>query len=92
MIKKFLSIALLFTTAILAPAHAAEPDEPEIIIRQMEDKVIHEYRVNGFTYAIKVIPENGKPYYLVAEEGGEQFMRFDEPRFLIPKWTIFSWD
>ena len=90
MIKKILSIALLCTLPILCYS-AEDPGEPEIIIRQMEDKVIHEYRINGFTYAIKVIPNKGKPYYLVAEEGGEQFMRVDEPRFLIPKWTVFSW-
>ena len=90
MIKRILSVALLCTLPI-AGYSAENIGEPEIIIRQMEDKVIHEYSINGFIYAIKVIPDKGKPYYLVAEEGGEQFMRFDEPRFLIPKWTIFSW-
>lgn len=90
MIKKILCIFLLSALSTISFA-ADDPAEPEIIIRQMEDKVIHEYRINGFVYAIKVIPNKGKPYYLVAEEGGEQFMRVDEPRFLIPKWTIFSW-
>jgi len=91
MIKKILCIALLSALPIVSNA-ANDPAEPEVIIRQMEDKVIHEYRIGGFTYAIKVVPKNGKPYYLVAEEGGEQFMRIDEPRFLIPKWEIFTWD
>jgi len=90
MIKRILSIALLCTLPIVSQA-AEELGEPEITIRQMEDKVIHQYSINGFIYAIKVIPNKGKPYYLVAEEGGEHFMRVDEPRFLIPKWTIFSW-
>jgi len=40
---------------------------------------------------IKVVPKKGKPYYLVAEDGDEHFMGVDEPRFLIPKWTIYSW-
>lgn len=91
MIKKILCITLLGTLPIFAQAND-NPAEPEVIIRQMEDKVIHEYRIGGFTYALKVIPKNGKPYYLVAEEGGEEFMRVDEPRQRIPKWTIFSWD
>lgn len=89
MIKKILGIALLCTLPIIGYG-ADDPAEPEVIIRQMEDKVIHEYSINGFIYAIKVVPKKGKPYYLVAEEG-EQFMRIDEPRFLIPKWTVFSW-
>jgi len=90
MIKKILCIALLSTLPVVCFA-ADDPAEPEIIIRQMEDKLVHEYRIGGFTYAFKVTPKNGKPYYLVAEEGGEHFMRVDEPRFLIPKWTVFSW-
>lgn len=91
MIKKILGIALLGILPMVSFA-ADDPAEPEVIIRQMEDKVVHEYRINGFTYALKVIPKNGKPYYLVAEDGGDQFMRVDEPRSLIPKWTIFTWD
>ena len=91
MIKKILCIALLGSLASLVQANE-DPAEPEVIIRQMEDKIVHEYRIGGFTYALKIIPKNGKPYYLVAEEGGDQFMRVDEPRQLIPKWTIFSWD
>lgn len=92
MFKKILTIGIFCSLPLAITAQAEEPGKPEIVIRQMEDKVVHEYKVNGFTYAIKVIPKNGKPYYLVAEEGGEQFMRIDEPRFLIPKWEIFTWD
>ena len=52
---------------------------------------MHEYRINGFLYAIKVIPKKGKPYYLVAEDGSDNFMRVDEPRFMVPKWEIITW-
>jgi len=89
MIIKILTIALLCTLPIVSYS-AENIDEPEIVIRQMEDKVIHEYRINGFTYAIKIVPKNGKPYFLVAENG-EHFSSIDEPKILIPKWTIFSW-
>jgi hypothetical protein len=92
MIKKILSIAIIAGLSFTGAVQAEEPDEPEIIIRQMEDKVVHEYRINGFTYAIKIVPNKGKPYYLVAEDGGDQFMRVDEPRRLIPRWEIFTWD
>lgn len=87
--NKFLILALLCVLPVTGYS-AGELGEPEIVIRQMEDKVVHEYSVNGFIYAIKVIPKNGKPYFLVAENG-EDFTSIDEPTILIPKWTIFSW-
>lgn len=92
MMKKTLVAALISLLSIL-PVSAQDDaiGEPKIVIKQMEDKVIHEYRINGFLYAIKVIPKKGKPYYLVAEDGNEYFIRVDEPRFLVPKWEIFSW-
>lgn len=89
---KFLAAALI--AALPLTLNAAPEDqggEPEIIIKQMEDKTVHEYRINGFLYAIKIMPKDGKPYYLVAEEGGENYMRVDEPRFVVPKWEILTW-
>lgn len=61
-------------------------------IRQEGDRTIQEYRVNGFLYAIKVIPKNGKPYFLVRADGSDgNFVRSDDPDMLIPSWEIFSW-
>lgn len=92
--KLIKSLAIALIAALPLSLHAAPEDqasEPDIIIKQMEDKTVHEYRINGFLYAIKIIPKNGKPYYLVAEEGGENYMRVDEPRFVVPKWEILTW-
>lgn len=91
-LKNIMAVGLLMIlplTSFAAPEDEAA--EPDIVIKQLEDKVIHEYRINGFLYAIKVIPKKGKPYYLVAEDGSDNFMRVDEPRFLVPKWEILSW-
>lgn len=92
--KLIKSLAIALIAALPLSLNAAPEDqasEPEIIIKQMEDKTVHEYRINGFLYAIKIIPKKGKPYYLVAEEGGENYMRVDEPRFVVPKWEILTW-
>ncbi len=44
-----------------------------------------EYRQNGFLYAIKVTPKNGKPYFLVRADGSDgNFIRSDQPDMLIP--------
>jgi hypothetical protein len=48
--------------------------------------------VNGFLYAIKVVPKHGKPYFLVRADGSDgNFIRSDQPDKLIPQWEIFSW-
>jgi len=64
----------------------------DVTIRQEGDKTIQEYRVNGFLYAIKVVPKHGKPYFLVRADGSDgNFIRSDQPDKLIPQWEIFSW-
>lgn len=91
-LRNLLCIALIMALpSLLAAAPEEGSNEPEIVIKQLEDKIVHEYRINGFLYAIKVIPKKGKPYYLVAEDGSDNFMRVDEPRFMVPKWEIITW-
>ena len=77
--------------AAMAADDAPTP-EPEVTIRTEGDKTIQEYRQNGFLYAIKITPKNGKPYFLVRADGSEgNFIRSDQPDMLIPSWEIFSW-
>ncbi|VVO82970.1 DUF2782 domain-containing protein [Pseudomonas fluorescens] len=89
-----LLLAGLFATVPLAvmAADDAPTAEPEVTIRTEGDKVIQEYRQNGFLYAIKVTPKVGKPYFLVRADGTEaNYIRSDQPDMLIPAWEIFSW-
>ncbi|MCU1718587.1 DUF2782 domain-containing protein [Pseudomonas sp. 5P_3.1_Bac2] len=90
-------ISLLLASVLTAAslnAVAEDPvnADPDVTIRQDGDRTIHEYRVNGFLYAVKVTPKNGKPYFLVRADGSDgQFVRSDSPDMLIPAWEIFSW-
>jgi len=73
---------------------ATEALEPQITIRQEEERVVEEYRMNGQLYMIKVTPRNAEPYYLVDADGdGQLEQRMDEldPKIMIPSWTIFRW-
>ena len=80
------------TRAAAAVAVDAPAADPDVTIRQDGDKTIQEYRQNGFLYAIKITPKNGKPYFLVRADGSEgNFIRSDQPDMLIPSWEIFSW-
>ena len=89
--------ALLLAALLAATPQAVSADEalggdPDVTIRQQDDKTIEEYRVNGFLYAIKVTPKTGKPYFLVRADGSDgNFIRADQPDMLIPAWEIFKW-
>ncbi len=77
------------------PATGMEEDmQPEISIIKRDDAEMHEYRLNGALYMIKVIPRIGAPYYLIDTTGdGNLNLRRSEldPAFVVPSWMIFRW-
>ena len=80
--------------AIPESAPSAESLEPEVTIIQRDKVTLHEYRLNGRLYAVKVIPRRGPPYFLVDGDGdGVMETRRNElaPDFLVPSWVLFSW-
>ena len=80
--------------AIPENAPGGESLEPEVTIIQRDKVTVHEYRLNGRLYAVKVIPRRGPPYFLVDGDGdGVMETRRNElaPDFLIPSWVLFSW-
>jgi hypothetical protein len=91
-LNRLLLLAMLVAVPCLAQAEDAPVQEPDVTIRQDGDRMLEEYRVNGFLYAIKVTPKHGKPYFLVRADGSDgNFVRSDSPDMLIPSWEIFSW-
>ncbi|KXG83197.1 MULTISPECIES: DUF2782 domain-containing protein [Pseudomonas] len=90
---RLLLLGLLVTMPVVTQAADEAPSaDPDVTIRTEGDKTIQEYRQNGFLYAIKVTPKNGKPYFLVRADGSEgNFIRSDQPDMLIPSWKIFEW-
>ncbi|KFX70804.1 hypothetical protein TMS3_0102355 [Pseudomonas taeanensis MS-3] len=91
-LNSLLLASLLALSSVAALAEDPVSAEPDVTIRQEGDRTVQEYRVNGFLYAIKVTPKNGKPYFLVRADGSDgNFIRSDSPDMLIPAWEIFSW-
>ena len=109
MMQKLIAV-LLFTLALPAYAGdtAPEPEAdapppttgleedmtPEVSIIKRDDAVVHEYRLNGALYMIKVEPRIGAPYYLIDTTGdGELNARRSEldPALVVPSWMIFRW-
>ena len=92
--RAFLLLTFLFSLSIWAAvSHAEEPasgEEPDIVIREEDDKTFYEYRVGGVLKEIKVVPKVGPVYYLVPADG-EGWIREEKSQVLVPKWVLFEW-
>ncbi len=79
-----------------APTGMSDEDlmEPEVTITKRDDAVVHEYRMNGQLYMVKVIPSRGYPYYLMDSDGDglleSRYSQID-PALVVPRWMIFRW-
>jgi len=89
----FFTLFFCFTAIAASEESSIVPTEPEITIRPGGDREVHEYRANGILYAIKVVPKNGIPYFLVDSDGSGNYLRqdlgMDENKLLIPQWVLF---
>ncbi len=86
-------LAIQLSSLLISPAHAEEsiqPAEPQIVIRNEDDKTFYEYRVNGVLKEIKVVPKVGPTYYLVPQDGNA-WIREDRSQVLVPSWVLFEW-
>lgn len=90
-LKHLIFAGMLASLPLAGFAQEPVDGEPDVTIRQEGDRTVEEYRVNGFLYAVKVTPKNGKPYFLVRADGDSNFVRSDQPDMLIPAWEIFRW-
>jgi hypothetical protein len=87
-----LCIIFLPSLALAEESQIVPSNDPKVTIHKMEDKTVYEYSVNGFIYAIKVVPKNAPTYYLVKANKNGDFMRSDQPDdLLVPSWKIITW-
>ena len=76
------------------PEIANDPDlEPQVTIVRRDKETHEEYRVGGRLMWIKVTPQSGRAYYLVAEGSNGTFVRRDslDTGLRVPMWLLFSW-
>ena len=83
-----LTVGLTLAAASPALAQSNENLEPDITIRQEEERIIREYRVNGELYAIEIRPAAGPSYYLVDRDGDGNFERQEGDRIAVPEWVL----
>ena len=82
-------------SSLPAPTGVDEDElEPEVKIYKRNDAIIHEYRINGRLYMVKVVPRVGPPYILYDGDGNgslESRSHQLDPAPIIPNWVIHSW-
>jgi hypothetical protein len=76
-----------------APATSEFELEPQVTIIRRDNETREEVRVGGELRFIRVTPLHGRPYYLVPDQNGFQFIRRDslDTSLKVPMWMILSW-
>ncbi len=75
------------------PLQSGDPLTPEITIVEGEQGKIHQYRIGGRIYMVKVVPRVGEPYYLLDTTGDGELdsQAGGIQNISVPKWILFSW-
>lgn len=79
----------------IPPKVQDEQIEPTVTIREEDNRLIEEYRMNGRVYMVKITPKGGVPYYYVDSDGDGQLELDMDKRALNPVqpvfWKIKEW-
>lgn len=82
----------LVALALAMQARAADGEirGPDVTIIAGEERTIYEYRQNGELRMIKIVPNWGKPYYLVPRDRTTGFGDLERAEMLLPSWVLFE--
>ena len=81
-----LAVALPWTAS--AVAEEGELEGPDIVIIAEEERTIFEFRRAGELRMVRVVPQIGKPYYLVPRDQTKGFGNLERADMLVPSWVI----
>lgn len=91
-------LLLLALTIGTGPVNAAAPEStaptpeelrgPDVVIIAGEERTIYEYRQNGHLRMVKIVPNWGKPYYLLPRDPTAGFGDLERADALLPTWVI----
>jgi Protein of unknown function (DUF2782) len=67
--------------------------EPQVTIIRRESETVEEVRIGGELRFVRVTPTHGRPYYLVPDPNGGQFIRRYslDTTVKVPMWMLLSW-
>ena len=81
------ALALLAACPAALAAETAQRG-PDVTLIEGEERTIYEYRQNGQLRLVKIVPRNGRPYFLAPLDPAQGFGDFDRAEFVVPRWEI----
>lgn len=80
-------------TATPAPFAGDPALEPQVTIIRRDNDTVEEVRIGGELRFMRVTPRHGRPYFLVPDPNGGQFIRRYslDTSVKVPMWMLFSW-
>lgn len=63
---------------------------PDVVITAGKDRTVYEYRQNGQLRIVKIVPQFGRPYYLVPADQTRGFGDLGQADLLLPQWVIIE--
>lgn len=81
----------------IPPKVQEEQIEPTVTIREEEERLIEEYRMNGRLYMVKVTPKKGGVSYYYVDTNGDGKLELDpDQQAMNPvqpvHWKVIEWD
>ena len=91
---RWLWLAPLLLLAVAVRGADEAPEEalrgPDVTIIAEQQRTIYEYRQNGILRMVKIVPDWGKPYYLIPRDQTDGFGDLEKADMLLPSWVLFE--
>lgn len=72
------------------PPSLKEARGPDVTLIAGDKRTVYEYRQNGKLRMIKVVPQGGKPYFLVPRNPTSGFGDLEQADTLVPRWVLIE--
>ena len=90
-----LGVAVMLSCLMLAPIATLGTSAnrgPDVIIVAEKNRMIYEFRQNGHLRMIRVVPNVGRPYYLVPRDPTNSDGDLRRVESLVPSWVLWEFD
>lgn len=83
-------LALLTTPRAEASESVITSRGQDVTIIEGRERTVYEYRQNGVLRAIRVVPDLGRPYYLVPADPTRGYGNLEQADMLVPQWILME--
>jgi hypothetical protein len=87
-----LALILLLCSFLPNSSHAESFRGPDVVIVAEEDRIVYEFRQNGHLRYIRIVPNRGKPYYLVPTHPTKGNGNLERVESLVTSWVLWEFD